>query len=296
MKNQNLRPWTSNAKQALPDPVVARIRDLLRGWGTLTAPWRILPDFIVIGAQRSGTTTLYRLLSSHPQVVRPTATKGIKYFEDCYKNGQRWYRGHFPLQLTAKLLAQGEPRTFESSGFYSFHPLAAQRIAKDLPGTKLVMMLRDPVDRAYSAHRHELMRGFESEKFERALELEAERVEGEIERLEQDPGYSSYNLRHHAYLLRGRYIDQIRRIHNAVGEESLYLMDADDFFSNPQEEFLALQLWLGLEPWAPDAVPAENAQPRAPMSEQLRQKLRSHYDSADAELAQIMGKQPSWRR
>ncbi|WP_431711832.1 sulfotransferase family protein [Glutamicibacter uratoxydans] len=255
-----------------------------------------MPDFIVIGAQRSGTTTLYRLLSSHPQVVRPTASKGIKYFEDYYHRGPRWYQGHFPLRLTAKFLAHGEPKTFESSGYYSFHPLAAQRIVKDLPGTKLVMMLRDPVDRAYSAHRHELMRGFETEEFERALELEAGRVDGELERIEQDPNYSSYSLRHHAYLLRGKYIDQIRRIHDAVGKENLYLMDADDFFSHPQEEFRALQLWLGLEPWTPDNIPAENSQPRAPMTAQLREKLREYYDSADAELAQVMGKQPSWRR
>jgi len=296
-KTPSLRAVTKQAKQLLPDSLVDRLRRAVHGFGTLTAAARMQPDFIVIGAQRSGTTSLYRLLSQHPQVVRPTAAKGIGYFDLNYDKGTRWYRGHFPLALTARLSTGGrEPKTFESSGYYSFHPLAAERIAKDLPGTKLVMMLRDPVERAYSAHRHESARGFETEDFETALDLEESRLEGEGKRLVAEPNYRSHSHRHHAYLGRGRYAEQVRRIRQAVGESNLYLMDADDFFADPVGEFARLQQWLGLESWTPPSVPAENAQPRSPMDPLLRRQLREHFEPADAELGRLMGRTPSWRR
>lgn len=297
MSTNGLRALSKQAQQVLPAPAVSRLRALTQRFGTLTASGRALPDFIIIGAQRSGTTSLYRLLSAHPSVARPTVSKGIGYFDVNYAKGMKWYRGHFPLNLTTKLFARtANPQVFESSGYYSFHPLAAQRIARDLPNVKLVMMLRDPVERAYSAHRHELVRGFETEAFEEALDLEDGRLEGETERLLAEPDYQSHHHRHHAYLRRGLYAQQIKRIQEAVGKDRLYLMDADDFFTDSVEEFRALQKWLGLPDWVPDSVPAENAQPRAAMDEQLRRSLREYYEEADRELAELTGKTPSWRR
>ncbi|PCC27458.1 sulfotransferase [Glutamicibacter sp. BW80] len=297
MIGNRIRALTKQAKKVLPAPVIGALRAGMQGIGMLSAPARTLPDFIIIGAQRSGTTSLYRLLSAHPAVARPTASKGIGYFDVDYARGMRWYRGHFPLRLTAAILPGSSVRqVFESSGYYCFHPLAAERISTDLPDVKLVMMLRDPVERAYSAHRHELVRGFETEDFETALELEDQRLAGEDQRLIDDPQYQSHNHRHHAYLRRGLYAQQIRRIHEAVGSDRLYLMDADDFFQHPIEEFRTLLKWLGLPDSIPDSVPAENAQPRAEMDEQLRARLRDYFAAPDSELAELMGKTPSWRR
>ena len=297
MIGNEIRALTKQAKKVLPAPVIGALRAGMQGMGMLSAPARTLPDFIIIGAQRSGTTSLYRLLSAHPAVARPTASKGIGYFDVNYARGMRWYRGHFPLRLTTGFLPGSAARqVFESSGYYCFHPLAAARISKDLPDVKLVMMLRDPVERAYSAHRHELVRGFETEDFPTALELEDGRLAGENQRLIDDQQYQSHNHRHHAYLRRGLYAQQIRRIHEVVGSDRLYLLDADDFFQHPVEEFRALLRWLGLPDYIPDTVPAENAQPRAAMDEQLRARLRDYFAIPDSELADLMGKTPSWRR
>ncbi len=73
------------------------LRRCLRGWGMLTARWRLRPSFVIVGAQRGGTTTLYRVLSEHPALARPTVAKGIGYFDLRYANGPRWYAGQFPL-------------------------------------------------------------------------------------------------------------------------------------------------------------------------------------------------------
>ena len=129
------------------------LRRWLDRWGRLTSRWRLQPSFIIAGAQRAGTTTLYRVLSEHPAVARPTASKGIGYFDLHYARGPRWYRGHFPLAWGARRTHGPDATTFESSGYYLFHPLAASRIAHDLPDVKVVVMVREPVERAYSAHK-----------------------------------------------------------------------------------------------------------------------------------------------
>jgi hypothetical protein len=149
--------------------------------GRLTAPWRMTPDFLVIGGQRCGTTSMYRTLSQHPAVLKAVRHKGVHYFDTDYDKGMAWYRAHFPLQRTAAQVERRlgvRPQTFESAPYYMFHPLAAERIERDLPGVKVIVLLRDPVERAYSAHAHELARGYETEDFETALALEDSRLEG----------------------------------------------------------------------------------------------------------------------
>lgn len=155
-------------------------------------------------------------------------------------------------------------------------------------------MLRDPVERAYSAHRHELRRGFESEEFERALELEPERLSGEEERLRRDPAYESFAFRHHAYLTRSRYAEQVRRYVDALGADRVFLVDADRFFAEPAEELSELFAWLGLRPWLPDEVDQWNAQEREPMDAELRSRLRAGFSESDRELAKLMRRPPSW--
>src|SRR5205814_7641192 len=114
-------------------------------------------------------------------------------------------RSHLPCRgptgAAAPRLTRGaHPLTFEPSPYYMFHPLAGARIAADLPGVKLLVLVRDPVERAYSAHAHEIARGFETEPFERALELEEQRCAGEVERILADPRYESHAHRHQAYV------------------------------------------------------------------------------------------------
>lgn len=291
-----IRRLTRRAQEILPAPVGSAVRGIASAWGTVTARWRMTPDFIIVGAQRSGTTSLFRMLSEHQQVVRPTLNKGMAYFDLNYQRGPAWYRGHFPLRRIAAL-TRGTDRlvTFESSGYYMFHPLAPARIAVDLPDAKIVVMVRDPVDRAHSAHRHEQRRGFETEDFETALELEPNRIEGEAERIIVDPTYASYELQHHAYLARGRYAEQIERISDAVGPDRIYVVDADLFFEDPAAEFKKLCRWLGLEDPAQLDTRAWNAAPRAPLEPAARERLAAYFEPYDERLAEILGRQPSWR-
>ena len=262
--------------------------------GKATARFRMTPTFIVAGAQRSGTTTLYRLLEQHPNLVRPTLSKGTGFFDDNYSKGFRWYTAHFPLR-PLRAGAAKRVHTFELSGYYLLHPLSGKRIARDLPETKIVVVVRDPVERAYSAHAHELARGFETEHFERAVQLEAQRTAGERERLIADPKYTSYSHRHHSYLARSRYAEQIQALIDAVGRDRVYIMEADRFFAEPAAEFDRLQAWLGLPIWRPPRIDQWNQRPREPMPEGVRARLLDYFAPFDDDLLPLLGHQPIWR-
>lgn len=290
------RRLSHRARGVLPASAQRFVRGLAERWGTLTSRWRMVPAFVIVGAQRSGTTSLFRLLSEHPQVVRPTLSKGIAYFDLHYHRGHSWYRGHFPLAVTGRLRGRGRRCvTFESSGYYMFHPLAPGRIASDLRDVKLVVMLRDPVERAYSAHRHELRRNFEQESFESALDLEQARIAGEEQRIRRDPAYHSFEHQHHAYLGRGKYAEQIMRLTKAVGRERVYVVDAGRFFSDPATELSMLCRWLGLDDVVRPDPTVWNAAPREPMTDEVREELSEHFAPFDKELCDTLGWVPSWR-
>jgi hypothetical protein len=264
----------------------------------LTGPVRVRPDFLIVGAQRCGTTTMFKTLIQHPDVVRPVIRKGIHYFDKSYDRGERWYRGHFPLAVTTRLRGGSGQRaiTGESSPYYMFHPLARQRLASDLPGVKLIVLLRDPVIRAYSGHSHELARGFEDLSFEEAVTAEPERIAGEREKLMADPGYDSFHWQHHAYVTRGQYIEQLRALEHLVGRERMCVVDSGDFFMDPEPVFDEVREFLGLAPCSEIAFEQHNARSRSPLSEELRTRLEVHYAPYDDELAEWWGRTPSWRR
>lgn len=284
-------------RSSLPRPVKTVGRAVAVRVGSATADRRQLPSFILVGAQRAGTTSLFRALVSHPLVHSATFHKGVNYFDVNYDRGLPWYRGHFPTTTSLRSRsggASGAPVTFEASGYYLFHPRAAQRMAADLPHLRLLAMLRDPVERAFSAHKHELARGFETEPFEQALELEDARLEGEVERMLADPGYQSFSHRHHAYLRRGQYAEQLLRLGSCFPAEQIHVVDSESFFERPVEVFGRVLDFLELPVVVPDRFDRWNGRPSAPMPERTRSRLREHFASHDRALAALLGREPAW--
>jgi hypothetical protein len=253
------------------------------------------PGFLIVGAQRCGTTSLYKTLSQHPAVLPAVLHKGVHYFDTEYGRGQAWYLGHFP---TRRLSSPGSAPavTGESSPYYMFHPHAPRRIAADLPDARLLVLLRDPVERAYSAHSHELARGYETEPFARALELEPERTAGERERMLADPAYESHHLQHNSYLARGQYIEQLEHLDELFGRDQVHVIDSDEFFTDPQPVFDGVCDFLDLPRTTDIAFGKHNARSRSPMPASLRARLEDHFAPYDERLAAWWGRVPSWRR
>ncbi|WP_017597073.1 sulfotransferase family protein, partial [Nocardiopsis lucentensis] len=257
---------------------------------------RALPDVLICGAQRSGTTSLFKSLARHPAVTGPTLRKGVHFFDVGYSRGERWYRSCFPLRASLRE-RRGRPRVrvMESSPYYLFHPLAAERIARTLPEVLVVVILRDPVERAYSAHAHESARGFESEPFARAIDLEEGRLSGEEERLVADPLSYSFAHQHHAYLARGRYVEQLSRLERHLGRERIHVVDYADLFDGTARTLAGIERFLGI-PSGPGTPPGRhNARRRSSMPEPLRAELTARFAESDARLAEWWGRTPSWR-
>ncbi|WP_205471506.1 sulfotransferase domain-containing protein [Nocardioides sp. SYSU D00038] len=274
--------------------VARAVRDVA---GRATAGQRVLPGLLISGGQRCGTTSLYKALVQQPHLHRPVWRKGVHYFDVDHHRGLDWYRSHFPLHRTlAHTTARfGAPSlAFESSPYYLFHPLAGPRIAAELPDVRVVVLVRDPVERAFSAWAHERARGFEHLSFSDALAAEEERLAGEDERLAADPSYSSHAHRHQAYRARGEYAPQLERLAGLLGRERLKVVDSHRFFTEPEPVHADLLAWLGTSAVAPTTFERHNARPRDAMPAGLRRRLEEHFAPYDEQLGAWLGRAPSW--
>ncbi len=281
----------------VPTPLHELARSTYAAVAQATSHWRSLPDFIVVGGQRCGTTSLFKNLAEHPQVLRPGVEKGVDYFTLHYWQDLDWYRGHFPLTSLAQARRRhaGGPVVFEACTYYMFHPFALERLAADLPDVKIVAMLRDPVERAFSAFKHEVARGFETvTDFGEALALEETRLEGEVEKMRTDLHYESHPHRHQAYRARGQYAEQLQRAYDLFPAEHIHVCDSESYFAEPHEEYTKIREFLGLRDFVPPRFDQFNARPSKPMPPDLKAMLQEHYRPHDEALFELLGRRPRW--
>ena len=197
---------------------------------------RGLPDFVIIGAQKSGTTSLYDFIIKHPTIA-PAFRKEPSYFSVYYKYGEPWYRSMFPTNISKYYFSKKTDKKLlsgEASTAYLFWPTAPGRMKKILPNVKLIAILRNPVDRAYSHYHHTLRVNEESLSFEGAIELEEERCAGEKELLIKDPTFIPNHHIHHSYLARGVYADQLENWFRYYDREQFLILTTEEFCENPQ--------------------------------------------------------------
>jgi hypothetical protein len=254
----------------------------------------MLPDFLILGAQRCGTTSLYKYLVQHPQVAAPPLGKGAHFFDTSYEKGERWYRGHFPTRLGPKGYVGTPKITGEGSPYYLFHPSAPERVSNMLPEVKLIAMLRDPVSRAYSHYWHEVQRGFESLSFEQAMDSEAERLAGEDERLQADPGYTSFSHQHWSYLARGRYAEQLRGWYARFPRGQILVISSKEFFADTDGVYSRILDFLDLPPHGLERYETFNPREYAAMEQGLRKRLEGHFAGPNAELYDLLGVDSDW--
>jgi hypothetical protein len=274
----------------ISEAVRAPLRRLRADYRELTAPWRGLPSALVIGAQRSGTTSLFNYLAQHPDVLTPLG-KEIHYFDLQYARGIRWYRGRFPFNH----LLRGGALTIDASPYYLAHPLAPERAARLLPEVKLVAVLRNPVDRAYSHYQHEVRDGRESLSFAKAIDCEAARLAGEEERLRREPGYYSHNHHRYSYTRRGLYLEQLRRWLQHYPRSSLLVLQSERLFQDPAAVSGALYGFLGLRPHRLRQYTAfyQGNYERA-IPGDLRSRLVAYFEPYNRELYEWLGEDFDW--
>ena len=276
----------------------------IRSYGVLTSRARSLPDFLIIGAKRSGTTSMYQYLLEHPQVLPlfPSADhlpmraniKGIHFFDANFERGLGWYRSHFPLETTRQRAAQrlGRPaQSGEASPYYLFHPHAAERAHAVVPSARVIVLLRDPTDRAYSHYLEQRRRGHEElASFDEALDAEPRRLAGEAERMAVDAAHQSFAHEHQSYVAQGKYLEPLRRWLDRYPPAQHLVIRSEDFFADPQRTYDEVLDLLGLAPFRLPAPEPFNAIPKHPMTAEQRARLDAEFAPHNAALEAQLGR------
>jgi hypothetical protein len=270
---------------ALPAPARAVLRETFRAYGRATAGLRPLPNFLILGAQKAGTTALYAYLRWHPQVTGPSF-KEVSFFDRHYHRGERWYRAHFPARRRTAI--------GEASPSYLFHPLAPERVAALLPGVRLLALLRNPVDRAFSQYQHEVALGREPLSFEEAIAAEDERLRGEVEHMLTDPAYFSHAWWNYTYVARGRYAEQLERWYAAFPRERLLVVLTEDLAAETGATYRRVLEFLGLEPRELPSYPRIFEREYEQMGRETRAQLERSFAEPNGRLATLLGRDLPW--
>jgi hypothetical protein len=245
------------------------------------------PDFMIIGAKRCGSTSLYHWLLRHPQVapLLPATQhiKGVHYFDRQPQRSPAWYRSFFPVRMPGRTRLAGE-----ASPYYLIHPYAAARAAAAVPQAKILVLVREPAARAYSHWRDEVRLGHEPLPFARALAAEAERVAPELARMQQDPTYYSRIHEHLTYRTWGRYAEHLRRWLAEWPAEQVLLVCTEELLRPGSAVPRAITDFLGLRPHPHPELPWLNASAPADDGDAaVFAELRSSYAADNAELARL---------
>lgn len=260
-------------------------------WRTLQGWAGCLPDFVIVGTQKGGTTELYEQLIRHPQ-VKSAFAKEVHFFDANYEKGMDWYRAFFPRQ--PDLPAPGRYITGEASPCYLFHPNAARRARLSVPQAKIVMLLRDPVSRAYSHYHHEVRLGHETFSFEEAIAREPERLAGEKERMLADEHYYSERYMHYSYLARGVYVDQVKSWCEHYPGSQLLVLQSEDFFAQMDRVMRQVYAFLDIAYMPPAKLKKHKTFPYRKMDEGMRQYLREYFAPYNRQLCDYLGREFAW--
>jgi hypothetical protein len=279
----------------IPAPVRVVARNAVWTYGRLTAAARPLPDFLIVGAQKAGTTALYSYLREHPALAGPP-WKEVSFFDRHFWRGAAWYRGHFPNRLYLRRVRTRsgvEPIVGEASPSYLFHPFAPERAAALLPEVRIIALVRNPIDRSLSHYQHEVALGREPLSFEQALEQEETRMKGELERM-RDPRYFSHAWWNFTYLARGRYAEQLERWLELVPRERLLVLPSEELLERPRDTYKHVLEFLGAPPHELDAYPRIFVREYDDMDAQTRSKLRDYYAEPNRRLYELLGRDLGW--
>jgi hypothetical protein len=272
----------------LPKRTAKEVRGV---YNLATARDRSLPSFVIIGAQRCGTTSLYHYLAQHPQII-PSRTREVHYFDRHYEKGELWYRSHFPLQSQVRC----NVATGESTPYCLCHPHAARRIRETVPDAKLIVLLRDPTDRAISHYFHEVKKGREELPIMQALMAEEARVGGERKRMAEDEHYFSRLHQSFSYKERGIYIEHLCNYSSFKDEGRLLIIKSEKFFEQPREVLQKVFAYLGVDSTfiCPDVEPRNIGSNRWRVDDAVRQYLDDHFAPYNERLRQSLDGELTW--
>lgn len=262
---------------------------------SLSTKYRSLPNCIIAGAQKAGTSSLYHYLTQHPQ-VQQSFSKEIHYFSggtipeiDTYKKGENWYRAHFAMKRNMRK----NDICVDATPMYLFNPLVPERIKNLIPDCKIIILLRDPVERAISHYFHTQRFGFESLSIKHAMESEQNRLKSALD----NNDYADPAFRLFSYQSRGLYLEQIKRYQAYFPKEQLLILSTEELFNHPKlilkEVFEFLRI--GSEQQISDLRSQNQGNNKLRVPNEVYTDLKQFFSKPNSQLFEHLDKQFNWQ-
>jgi len=251
-------------------------------------------NYLIIGAQGSGTNVFHEYLLQHPQVM-PALKPEINYFDHYYSRGIEWYSQQFPL--ISGYAPSKRPKghiTGEACSRYLHHPRAAERVKLTCPDVKMIILLRNPTDRAYTHFRHAVKIGKENLPFGLALKSEAKRLERGNFLLRDNPYHHSESNLYNSYITWGLYADQLKHWLSRFDRDQFLILRSEDFFKNPLQHAAKAYKFLDLPDHAPMPVTTSEEQPFEYLSGHTRAKVERVFERSNEELCHLLNWEFAW--
>ena len=291
MLKNRIKRWLEN----YPNVYAGRLskKNLFR---SLTSNSRILPDFIIIGESKCGTTSLYNYMIQHP-AIKPALTKEINFFNWSYDKPQNWYSAHFPTKLKKKFSKNVFKKSFltgEATPLYLFNSQVPKRMFETIPNVKIIVVLRNPVDRAYS-HYHDLgvRLGEEKRTFDDAIRSELKILE------EKNYVTTDYNGnftdRLYQYVVRGIYLDHLKIWMDVYPVKQFLILKTEELEKNPSEILDSVFKFLSIPDY--DKInfgKKHNVSKYEPMNEQSRKMLKEFFKPHNKNLYKFLKQDFEW--
>ena len=244
--------------------------------------FRPMPHFLGIGTQKGGTTSLYWLLRKHSEIFLPEP-KELQYFTLNFDKTVDWYSDFFKEAKPGQLRAEITP-------YYLYHPSVPQRIHQLNPAMRMIVLLRDPVERALSQYFHAKRLGFEDLSIDEAFAAEPSRLKNSLV-VVTEPGGVHFSHQKHSYVSRSCYDQQIKRYFDFFSPSQLLILRSEDLFNEPDLAMRKIERFLNLSPFpaCTELLCANKGEGKAnevstSFRKYLRRKLESTYKWLEHEL------------
>jgi len=240
---------------------------------------RALPDFLVLGAQKAGTTSLFNYLCLHPKIVG-SVPKEIFYFCSHLEKNERWYRRHFPRQ---SVVGKRAAICGEATPISLYIPHAAERVAALVPQAKLIVILREPAARAVSHYYHRFRNGRDSRPIDEVFSLE------QIAKWE-DGTLSEFDRKYFEW---SDYATGLKHWLFQYPREQLLVLEAERMFTDPQATVDQVCAFLTIEPFTLPTTQAFNAGTSKAVKPKAFKELKDAFSRQNSELRDL-GFEMSW--
>ena len=265
---------------------------------SLTGWLHVLPDYMIIGFAKCGTTSLHEYLIQHP-LIYPPLGKEIDYFDRLYSRGINWYRAKFPLKTQkffVKNILKKEFVTGEATPRYLEHPNALMRIKKILPNEKFIVLVRNPIDRAFSHYNMNLRNGYEYRSFEDAIKHEEERISGRYEKMNKNTNYYSWDYDLFAYREHGVYIKKLKKWLEVFPREQFLIIQSEEFLEKPHTVYHKTLNFLNLPKWEPVGYQffKKREYKEKKIDPEFRKNLQNYFEPYNEELYKLLDENFRW--